>query len=62
MIVNVIYFEENRLQSQRNSLQDPMDIPKYKSFPHAFVTIVKEEGIGALYKGVGLTALRQGKK
>ncbi|KAJ8654966.1 hypothetical protein O0I10_009362 [Lichtheimia ornata] len=48
-----------RLQAQRNSLADPMDTPKYRSFSHAFVTIIKEEGIGALYKGVGLTALRQ---
>lgn len=36
-------------------------MPKYRSAPHAFITIIKEEGIGALYKGVGLTALRQGK-
>lgn len=37
-----------------------MDMPKYRNAPHALYTIVKEEGIGALYKGVGLTALRQG--
>ncbi|CDS13869.1 hypothetical protein LRAMOSA06043 [Lichtheimia ramosa] len=48
-----------RLQSQKHSLSDPMDMPKYRNAPHALYTIVKEEGIGALYKGVGLTALRQ---
>lgn len=50
----------NRLQAQKHSLSDPMDMPKYRNAPHALYTIVKEEGIGALYKGVGLTALRQG--
>ncbi|KAI7881852.1 mitochondrial carrier [Lichtheimia hyalospora FSU 10163] len=48
-----------RLQSQRHSLADPLEIPKYRSAPHALFTIIKEEGFGALYKGVGLTALRQ---
>lgn len=37
-----------------------MDIPKYRNAPHAAYTIIKEEGIRALYKGVALTALRQG--
>lgn len=48
-----------RLQAQRHSLSDPLDIPKYRSPAHAAYTIVKEEGVGALYKGVTLTALRQ---
>ncbi|KAL1935550.1 hypothetical protein VTP01DRAFT_4690 [Rhizomucor pusillus] len=48
-----------RLQAQRHSMADPMDIPKYRNAPHAAYTIVKEEGIRALYKGVTLTALRQ---
>ncbi|KAI9016494.1 mitochondrial carrier domain-containing protein [Phycomyces nitens] len=48
-----------RLQAQRHSMADPMDIPKYRNAPHAAYTIVKEEGITALYKGVTLTALRQ---
>lgn len=38
-----------------------MDIPKYRNAPHAAYTIVREEGVRALYKGVTLTALRQGK-
>lgn len=47
-------------QAQRHSMADPLDIPKYRNAPHAAYTIVKEEGIRALYKGVTLTALRQG--
>jgi solute carrier family 25 citrate transporter 1 len=41
-------------------MADPMDIPKYRNAGHAAYTIVKEEGVSALYKGVSLTALRQG--
>ncbi|KAI7867686.1 mitochondrial carrier domain-containing protein [Spinellus fusiger] len=48
-----------RLQAQSHSMADPMDIPKYRNAPHAAYTIVKEEGIAALYKGVTLTAARQ---
>ncbi|KAK2753245.1 Mitochondrial succinate-fumarate transporter [Arachnomyces sp. PD_36] len=49
-----------RLQAQHHSLADPLDTPKYRSAPHALFTVVKEEGMGALYRGVSLTALRQG--
>ncbi|CAG8535678.1 16916_t:CDS:2 [Acaulospora colombiana] len=48
-----------RLQAQRHSMTDSFDIPKYRNAGHAAYTIVKEEGLIALYKGVGLTALRQ---
>ncbi|ORY34776.1 mitochondrial carrier domain-containing protein [Naematelia encephala] len=48
-----------RLQAQQHSLADPLDIPKYRSAPHAAWTIVREEGIATLYRGVSLTALRQ---
>ncbi|RHZ79803.1 hypothetical protein Glove_140g99 [Diversispora epigaea] len=48
-----------RLQAQCHSMTDPLDIPKYRNAAHAAYTIVKEEGIRALYKGVALTALRQ---
>ncbi|KAJ3350092.1 hypothetical protein GGF32_005051 [Allomyces javanicus] len=48
-----------RLQAQRHSLSDPLDVPKYRSPAHAVYTIVKEEGFGTLWKGVSLTALRQ---
>jgi len=49
-----------RLQAQHHSLSDPLDVPKYRSAPHALFTILREEGFGALYRGVSLTALRQG--
>ncbi|KAK7914530.1 mitochondrial carrier domain-containing protein [Apiospora marii] len=49
-----------RLQAQHHSMADPLDIPKYRNAAHALYTVVKEEGPGALYRGVSLTALRQG--
>ncbi|RUS23542.1 hypothetical protein BC938DRAFT_474976 [Jimgerdemannia flammicorona] len=48
-----------RLQAQLHSMADPLDIPKYRNAGHAAYTIVREEGVSALYKGVTLTALRQ---
>ncbi|TQV94479.1 succinate/fumarate mitochondrial transporter [Cordyceps javanica] len=49
-----------RLQAQSHSMADPLDVPKYRNAAHALYTVVKEEGFGALYRGVSLTALRQG--
>ncbi|PKS10353.1 hypothetical protein jhhlp_002104 [Lomentospora prolificans] len=49
-----------RLQAQNHSMSDPLDVPKYRNAAHALYTVVKEEGFGALYRGVSLTALRQG--
>lgn len=49
-----------RLQAQHHSLADPLDVPKYRNAAHALYTVVKEEGVGAVYRGVSLTALRQG--
>ncbi|RJE16727.1 Succinate fumarate mitochondrial transporter, partial [Aspergillus sclerotialis] len=49
-----------RMQAQYHSLSDPLDVPKYRSAPHALMTVIREEGIGAIYRGVSLTALRQG--
>jgi len=49
-----------RLQAQYHSMADPLDVPKYRNAGHALFTVVKEEGFGALYRGVSLTALRQG--
>jgi solute carrier family 25 citrate transporter 1 len=49
-----------RLQAQHHSMADPLDVPKYRNAAHAFYTVVKEEGAGALWRGVSLTALRQG--
>ncbi|CAO3616609.1 unnamed protein product [Cunninghamella echinulata] len=59
MVVSPMDLIKIRLQAQRHSMADPLDIPKYRNAPHAAYTIVKEEGISALYKGVTLTALRQ---
>ena len=41
-------------------MSDPLDVPKYRNAAHAAYTVVKEEGITALYRGVALTAIRQG--
>lgn len=49
-----------RLQAQHHSMADPLDIPKYRNAAHALYTVVREEGFGALWRGVSLTALRQG--
>ena len=49
-----------RLQAQYHSLSDPLDVPKYRNAVHGLFTVLKEEGVGALYRGVSLTALRQG--
>ena len=48
-----------RLQAQMHSLADPLEIPRYRNAGHAVYSIVREEGIAALYRGVSLTALRQ---
>ncbi|KAK5141758.1 mitochondrial uncoupling protein 2 [Cryomyces antarcticus] len=49
-----------RLQAQHHSMADPLDVPKYRNAAHALYTVLKEEGVGAIYRGVSLTALRQG--
>ena len=49
-----------RLQAQHHSMADPLDIPKYRNAAHVAYTVLKEEGFGAIYRGVSLTALRQG--
>jgi solute carrier family 25 citrate transporter 1 len=48
-----------RLQAQMHSLADPLETPRYRNAGHAVYTIVREEGVGTLYRGVSLTALRQ---
>ncbi|RQM06080.1 hypothetical protein DH86_00002398 [Scytalidium sp. 3C] len=45
-----------RLQAQHHSMADPLDVPKYRNAAHALYTVVREEGFGALYRGVTLTA------
>lgn len=49
-----------RLQAQHHSMADPLDVPKYRNAAHACYTVIREEGFGALWRGVSLTALRQG--
>jgi hypothetical protein len=48
-----------RLQAQQHSLADPLETPRYRNAGHAVYTIVREEGVLALYRGVSLTAIRQ---
>ncbi|KAJ3281920.1 hypothetical protein HK104_011208 [Borealophlyctis nickersoniae] len=48
-----------RLQAQRHSMSDPLDVPKYRNAAHCAYVMIREEGMGSLYKGVALTALRQ---
>ncbi|KAF8554925.1 mitochondrial carrier [Imleria badia] len=48
-----------RLQAQQHSLVDPLETPRYRNAAHAAYTIVREEGLSTLYRGVSLTALRQ---
>jgi len=48
-----------RLQAQQHSLADPLDTPRYRNAGHAVYTIIREEGVATLYRGVSLTALRQ---
>lgn len=59
-VVNPMEVVKIRLQAQYHSLADPLDVPKYRSAPHALLVVLKEEGFSALYRGVSLTALRQG--
>jgi Mitochondrial carrier protein len=61
MVVTPMEVIKIRLQAQHHSMADPLDIPKYRNAAHALYTVVKEEGIGALYRGISLTALRQGR-
>mmetsp|Transcript_49715 Transcript_49715/g.124971 ORF Transcript_49715/g.124971 Transcript_49715/m.124971 type:complete len:354 (+) Transcript_49715:187-1248(+) len=60
MVVTPMEVLKIRLQSQRHSLVDPLETPRYRGFLHAAYVIVREEGPGALYKGVLPTVIRQG--
>lgn len=60
LVVTPMEVVKIRLQAQHHSMADPLDIPKYRNAAHCLYTVVKEEGVGALWRGVSLTALRQG--
>jgi solute carrier family 25 citrate transporter 1 len=51
-----------RMQSQYHSMMDPAQVQhrKYTNVLQTAITISREEGVGALYKGVVPTMLRQG--
>ncbi|KAK9469894.1 mitochondrial carrier domain-containing protein [Lipomyces arxii] len=59
LVVNPTDVIKIRLQAQHHSMADPLDVPKYRNAAHCAFTIIREEGISALYRGVVLTALRQ---
>jgi solute carrier family 25 citrate transporter 1 len=59
MVVCPMEVVKIRLQAQLHSLSDPLEVPKYRNAAHAAYRIVSEEGLKTLYRGVGLTALRQ---
>jgi hypothetical protein len=59
MVVGPMEVVKIRLQAQVHSMTDPLDVPKYRNAAHALFVILREEGPKTLYRGVGLTALRQ---
>ncbi|KAI8609491.1 mitochondrial carrier domain-containing protein [Chytriomyces sp. MP71] len=59
MVVTPMDVIKIRLQAQRHSMADPLDVPKYRNAVHCAFVMIREEGPGSLYKGVALTALRQ---
>lgn len=60
LIVNPMEVVKIRLQAQHLNTDIASGVtPKYKNAVQAAYVIVKEEGFGALYRGVSLTAARQ---
>ncbi|KAN0062734.1 Mitochondrial succinate-fumarate transporter [Thecaphora frezii] len=59
VVVNPMEVVKIRLQAQQHSLADPLEVPRYRNAAHALYTIIREEGIMTLYRGVALTAARQ---
>lgn len=50
-----------RLQAQSSGVIGTSATSKYRGATHALTTIIREEGPAALYRGISLTALRQGR-
>lgn len=59
LVVTPMEVVKIRLQAQQHSLADPLEAPRYRNAGHAVYTIIREEGVATLYRGVSLTALRQ---
>ncbi|KAK9482582.1 mitochondrial carrier domain-containing protein [Lipomyces starkeyi] len=59
LVVNPTDLIEIRLQAQSHAMAGTLEVPKYRNAAQAALTIVREEGLSALYRGVILTALRQ---
>jgi len=59
-VVNPTEVIKIRLQAQHSLATNSMALPRYHGAGHALYTIVEIEGLKALYRGVSLTALRQG--
>ncbi|KAK9371942.1 mitochondrial carrier domain-containing protein [Lipomyces chichibuensis] len=59
LIVNPTDLIKIRLQAQSHVMEGSLEVPKYRNAAQAAFTIVREEGVSALYRGVILTALRQ---
>lgn len=59
LVVTPMEVVKIRLQAQLHSLADPTEAPRYRNAGHAVYTIIREEGVATLYRGVSLTALRQ---
>ncbi|CAN6674647.1 succinate/fumarate mitochondrial transporter [Trichomonascus vanleenenianus] len=59
VIVNPTDVIKIRLQSQSHSMTDAIDAPRYRNTWHCLTSVIKEEGVSALYRGVVLTAARQ---
>ncbi|CAN0577333.1 unnamed protein product, partial [Laminaria digitata] len=51
-----------RMQAQFHSMLDPQEMAqrKYRNVLQTATVVVREEGFGALYKGLAPTVLRQG--
>lgn len=59
VVVNPMEVIKIRLQAQNHSMAEPVEIAKYRNAGHCLYTVVRQEGVSALYRGVVLTAARQ---